>query len=114
MKKTLIIFLLIYTSFSQAAYFMDSAELKELLIDFDAYQENREIRYMAKASQYVGYVTGVVDSLDGSRFCLTKGVSAEHASGIVSKYLRDHPDGLDRHASEIISTVLAASFPCRR
>jgi hypothetical protein len=113
MKRTAVAFsLLLFATPPQAAFFLDSAGLKEMLTDFDAYQDNREIRYMAKASQYVGYVTGVVDALDGSRFCLSKGVTAEQAAGIAAKYVQDHPEGLSRHASETITTALAGNYPC--
>lgn len=114
MKKTFVALLfLLFTTAPQAAFFLDADGLKEMLTDFDAYQESREIRYMAKASQYVGYVTGIVDALDGSRFCLSKGVSAEQAAAIVAKYVQNNPEGLNRHASEIITVALAAKYSCR-
>jgi hypothetical protein len=105
--------LLLFATQPEAAFFLDSDGLKAMQTDFEAYQENREIRYMAKASQYVGYVTGVVDAWDGSRFCLTGGVNAEQAAAIVAKYVQDHPEGLNRHASETVAAALAATHPCR-
>src|SRR6266568_1097745 len=44
------------------------------------------------AARGVGYVTGVVDALDGSSFCLPGKVTLGQIKDIASNWLRDHPD----------------------
>lgn len=112
--KTIGVLLLLSATTTNAAFFLDSPALQDLLADFEAYQGKRQIRYMAKASQYVGYVTGVVDALDGSRFCLPGGVTAEQAAGLVAKHIREHPETLSRHALDAVTAALSADFPCKR
>ncbi len=99
---------------ASAAFFLDSVTLLQWLDDYDAYQERREIRYMAKTSQYVGYVTGVLDALDGTRFCLAGGVGAEQTAAKVAEYARQHAGNLPRHASETVVAALAEQYPCKR
>lgn len=111
---SLTLLLALFTTTAQAAFFVDPAALREMLTEFEAYQERREIRYMAKASQYVGYVTGVVDALDGTQFCLIGGVGAEQAARMVAQYLQQHPERFTRRASEAVVSALAAHFPCAK
>lgn len=106
--------LLLVSTSASAAFFLDSATLLEWLPDYDSYQERREIRYMAKASQYVGYVTGVADALDGTRFCLPGGAGAEQTAAKVAEYARQHAQSLPRHASETVVAALAEQYPCKR
>jgi hypothetical protein len=104
---------LLFASPVDAAFFLDQPAMAGLLDDYEAYQERREIRYMAKASQFVGYVTGIVDALDGTRFCLSGGMDAERTTSIVAGYIREHPKDLPRHASETVVAALVSRFPCK-
>jgi len=112
-NKSVCLLLLLSATTANAAFFLDSVALHDLLAEFEAYQDKRQIRYMAKASQYVGYVTGVVDALDGTRFCLPGGVTAEQAAGLVAKHIREHPETLSRHALDAVTSALGANFPCK-
>jgi hypothetical protein len=117
MKKEMVALAILALGFCPQAFpafFLDNAGLEVLLQDYDSYQERREIRYQAKASQFVGYVTGIVDALDGRKFCLRGGVNAEGAAAIVANYVRIHPDERPRHASDKIQSALAAQYPCKR
>jgi hypothetical protein len=106
--------LLMTCGVASANFFLDSLTLLQWLDDYEAYQERREIRYMAKASQYVGYVTGVADAQDGTRFCLPGGVGAEQTAAQVAEYARQHAKSLPRHASETVVAALAEQYPCKR
>jgi hypothetical protein len=111
--KCIGLILLLSATTANAAFFLDSAALQDLLAEFEAYQDKRQIRYMAKASQYVGYVTGVVDALDGTGFCLPGGVTAEQAAGLVAKHVREHPEPQSRRGLDVVISALAANFPCK-
>jgi len=113
-RSTIVLLLWLSATTANAAFFLDSAGLKEWLTEFEAYQERREIRYMAKASQYVGYVSGMVDALDGTRFCLPAGVTAEGAAERVAKHVREHPEVLTHRASEAVISALGVNYPCKR
>jgi len=112
-KSTLMLITLLSANAAQAAFFVDASSLRELMAEYGYYQEGRQIRYMAKASQYVGYVTGIVDALDGTKFCLPGGVTAEQAAAKVAAYLNAMPDKLTRRASDSVAAALAANFPCK-
>jgi hypothetical protein len=114
MNRILALVLLSSASVCDAAFFLSTNGMMQLLPDFEAYQEKREIRYMAKFSQFLGYVTGIVDGTDGTVFCLPGAVDAEQAAGVVARYLREHPEGLPRKASETVSAALASRYPCRK
>ncbi len=112
-KLTLMVVALLLTTNTQAAFFLDANSLQDMMTEYGYYQEGRQIRYMAKASQFVGYVTGIVDALDGSKFCLPGGVTAEQAAGKVAAYLTAKPDALTRRASDSVVAALGANFPCK-
>jgi hypothetical protein len=103
---------LLWTASAQAAFFMDTNALMHLLPDYEAYQDKREIRYMAKASQFIGYVTGIVDGTDGAKFCLPGAVNAERASDLVAGYLRNPSSALPRKAADTVADALASRYPC--
>lgn len=112
--RLLLMYLLLQSPITQAAFFMDANTLQRLLTDFEAYQENREIRYMAKASQFVGYVTGVADASDGRQFCLPGGIDGEQTSIWVAQHLRLHARTLPRHATDAVTDALKEKYPCRQ
>jgi hypothetical protein len=112
MLKRMPLLLLLWAGSVQAAFFMDTNALMQLLPDYEAYQDKREIRYMAKASQFIGYVTGIVDGTDGGKFCLPGAVNAEQASDVVAGYLRHPGSALPRKASETVADALASRYPC--
>ena len=112
--RLLTIFVLMQSPMAEAAFFMDATALQGLLVDFEAYQEKREIRYMAKASQFIGYVTGVADALDGRQFCLPGGVDGEQTSLWVAEHLRLHARTLPRHATDAVTDALKEKYPCRQ
>ena len=103
---------LLWAGSAQAAFFMDTNALMQLLPDYEAYQDKREIRFMAKASQFIGYVTGIVDGTDGSKFCLPGAVNAEQASDLVAGYLRNPTSVLPRKAADAVGDALASRYPC--
>lgn len=113
MKSMFVTALLLASTIAEAAFFMDAKALVQLLSDFESYQDGREIRYMAKASQFTGYVTGIIDASDGTAFCLKGGVGAEQAAGVVAHYLRAHEAALPRKGSDAVGAALAERYPCR-
>ena len=60
----------------------------------------------------LGYVVGVVDSLNRFMFCVPSNSTAGQLHDMVRNYLTNVP--ADRHlpADVIVTKVLAASFPC--
>ena len=60
----------------------------------------------------IGYVVGVIDSMNGYVFCLPRSFTVGQAFDMVQNYLTNVP--ADRHlaADVITGKVLAASFPC--
>jgi hypothetical protein len=66
------------------------------------------------------YMRGFVDGMmmgsfadELHHFCPPKGgVSVDQARLIVEKYLRDHPERLNREAGVLAGIALAAAFPC--
>jgi MFS-type transporter involved in bile tolerance (Atg22 family) len=62
----------------------------------------------------IGYVVGVIDSMNGYVFCLPRGFVVGQAHDMVHNYLTNVP--ADRHlaADVIAAKVLTASFPCAK
>ena len=61
---------------------------------------------------FIGYVSGVIDSLDNTAFCLPITVTYPQAGSIVMKYLRNNPEQRDRMASKLVVEALKKPFPC--
>lgn len=67
----------------------------------------------------LGYVGGTSDALiffsSGKvpKACLPENGTHGQTQAIVTKYLRDHPEYLNRPALEVVISALAAAFPCR-
>lgn len=64
------------------------------------------------AAAFTGYVRGVEDSMNGVRFCITTKVSSAQQVGLITKYVKDHPDELHNGATTLIVQALQPAFPC--
>jgi len=64
--------------------------------------------------QFAGYVSGVVDTLNGSNFCLSKGVTTGQLMDIVGKFATDHPEIRHLNATPLVVVALERAFPCEK
>lgn len=64
------------------------------------------------ASAFTGYVRGVEDSMNGARFCITAKVSSAQQVGLITKYVKAHPEELHNGATTLIVQALQPAFPC--
>lgn len=62
--------------------------------------------------QLGGYVTGISDSFDGEKFCLSDGVSTGQVMDIVGKFSIEHPEIRHLNAKSIVVAALKRAFPC--
>jgi len=75
--------------------------------------KNSESDYLP-AARGIGYVTGVVDALGGSSFCLPDKITVGQIKDIASNWLRDHPDKRHYQAELLVRDAFAEKFPCIR
>jgi len=61
----------------------------------------------------IGYVLGVVDSYDGSAFCIPENMKSGEMRDLVIEALQDNPSLNDHNAADLIFRGFSAAFPCQ-
>ena len=89
---------------AQATYFNDG---NKLLSDME---ENVNTSRMYA----LGYVAGVVDSLNQVVFCMPNTVTAGQVNDMIRNYLRNTPAERHLPADVIISKAFGVAFPCKK
>jgi Rap1a immunity proteins len=79
--------------------------------DFD-YTSEGNVAFGSPA--FIGYVSGVRDTLDGTAFCIPADVKSGRLDSMVSKYVREHPEELDKRGNELVVSALRPAFPCEK
>jgi hypothetical protein len=62
----------------------------------------------------LGYVTGVVDTLDGIVVCSPPGVKLRETTRVVYDYLKGHPQMASLPAHRAIAEALGDAWPCAK
>jgi Ssp1 endopeptidase immunity protein Rap1a len=89
-------------------------ELKAWMNEGEAVEAARPGAKLLKAGQYMGYVAGVGEALDGLAWCSRPGVTLGQTMDVVSKYLRDNPEKLHEPAGLLVLNALGNAFPCKK
>ena len=96
-----------------STYYLDGNDLIEHAADDDRAKSGAaRVEDYHGAARLIGYVLGVVDSLDGNAFCIPDNVLAKQHTAIVKKYLQENPDQWNQPARRLIVSALASPFPC--
>lgn len=69
---------------------------------------------LVDASEYLGYVTGVWDALEGFAVCTGDKITRGQIGDMVGEYLKNNPGIRDKQASSIIMIYLNAKYPCKK
>ncbi|WP_411841547.1 Rap1a/Tai family immunity protein [Serratia plymuthica] len=67
---------------------------------------------LTDARVFQAYVGGVVDAVDGAKFCIPDNVKLGQLFDITSNYLSANPEKRALPASEIVITAISDKFPC--
>jgi hypothetical protein len=59
-----------------------------------------------------GYVIGAADATSGISWCPTPQTTEDQIYHAVAKFMRDHPEVMNRNAAAGVGAALAAEFPC--
>ena len=114
MKKTLCL-LMICISGNSAAAFMSGNELYER---YQAYARTDNGTATSddynSAYDYLGYVTGVWDSLGPTLICPYGKITRGQVSDIVGRGLQNNPQSRSKDANELAAYYLMQSFPCTK
>jgi len=62
----------------------------------------------------LGYVTGVVDTLDGIVVCSPPGAKLRETTRVVYDYLKSHPEMASQPAHRAIAEALGDAWPCAK
>ena len=65
-------------------------------------------------SEYLGYVTGVWDALEGFVVCTGDNITRGQIGDMVGEYLKNNPGIRDKQASSIIMIYLNSKYPCKK
>ncbi|MEK6804184.1 MAG: Rap1a/Tai family immunity protein [Nitrospirota bacterium] len=104
---------LISGAFSDAsAAFYDGNNLIPMMQEGEKANRSEKADYLS-ASRFMGYVTGVADSLGGS-ICIPESVTISQLGAIVTKYLNEHPDEWHLAGSHLVTKALRVTFPCQQ
>lgn len=101
---------------SHAEYF-DGYKLKTL-IDADDRTDSGNFTIgsdVYDSGVFFGFVVGVHDTFEGINIiCTNNQVKAGQILAVVKKYVKDHPEKLDRPAKTLVFLALATAFPCNK
>jgi hypothetical protein len=92
----------------------DTAMTGNELLDFCGTGPTTETATVS-AGMCVGYVEGVYEALTDSgtqTVCPNNKVTVEQFADIVTKFLTEHPEIRDKHATVLIAVILEDNFPC--
>jgi hypothetical protein len=104
MKRLLIALTAALAFSAQATYFNDG---NKLLSDME--DSSNTSRMYA-----LGYVAGVVDTLNQFSFCLPSNVTVGQLNDMIKNYLRNTPAERHQPADVIITRAFSAVFPCKK
>jgi hypothetical protein len=104
MKRLLIALTAALAFSAQATYFNDG---NKLLSDME--DSSNTSRMYA-----LGYVAGVVDSLNQVVFCMPSTVTVGQVNDMIRNYLRNTPAERHLPADVIITRAFSAVFPCKK
>lgn len=68
-------------------------------------------------SAYDGYVLGVSDGLMGTSlyyYCPPANVTRKHLRGVVTSYLKSHPNDVHVPGGALVTAALIEAFPCKK
>ena len=114
-RASLVVALLLASVGSADCYIFAGNKLREW-VDADNRISANRVREgdWQGAASLQGYVTGVIDTLDGVLICPTEGVKVGELVDIVSRYVADHPEEWNRSAALIVRSALEPVFPCKK
>ena len=95
---------------SAFAAYRDGSDLVGWWKEYEKSQAGREFSTL-EVGCYVGYVGGVVDTLDEIAFDIPVGVKLSQIHAIVGKYLDDHPSDWNLAADVLVTRALKKAFP---
>ena len=101
-------------SISLNASFTDGNRLVEDMNEYKIWNNgNKDVSY-DKVMGFMGYVSGVSDTLNGILICYPKNVTLGQVNAIVIKYIENNPDKWNQSANYLISAPLMKIFPCKK
>ena len=95
----------------------DGPELARFAADYEKLRDSGSATddpsLAARVAYFTGFVLGVARAnADRTWYCLPGDLMAWHVWDAVAKFLREHPEFLERRPSTIINGALAKHYPC--
>lgn len=114
MKKWLLALAFIVTIPAHSE-FMTGNDLYELYkSSLRAEQSSATDKDFRDANEYLGYVTGVWDAMEGTVACTDDKITRGQIADMVGGYLRSNPSFRDKPASSIIMLYMSYRYPCKK
>jgi hypothetical protein len=115
MKRVLLLCGLLFASLPCFSAFVTANQLRNEILAYERFERGKPNSTDFQDSAHaIGYVVGVVDTLQGAVVCVPSGVSAGQAMAVVKKYLDDHPESWNLQAYIVIASAIQATFPCQK
>lgn len=116
MRKLLFALIVILVALPAHAefFFLTGYELASYMEEYEKTEKSEPGAKTAEANAYVGYVTGVFETLSGLRRICTKGTSTSHVTSVVAKYLKGNPARWSEPAIYGTAEALEMAFPCKK
>ena len=95
-------------------FFLTGYELASYMEEYEKSAKNHSAAKTAEANAFVGYVTGVFETLSGLRRVCTKSTTTSHITSVVATYLKDNPERWSGPAIYPVAEALEAAFPCKK
>lgn len=107
----LMLVLFICTPVLASSSYEDGYSLQQDWREYQKSQQGQKDYNLFKVAFYMGYVTGVVDSLNGVAFTTTVGVTVDQNCAVVGKYIDDHPSEWNLEANYLVKKAMMKAFP---
>lgn len=105
--------LAVISQLSYAQTFYSGNELGELIdANNRLAQGSREATDYQKSALFIGYVTGVADSLSG--FYCPGSATIRQIVAVVKKSMAAHPEDWAKSGNILVATALVTAFPCSK
>lgn len=106
---------------ARAAGFLSGNDLVVMMREYQKIMADDPTANAPAARNYIGYVVGVFESLDGipivgigQLWKEPEGATIGQICSIVSKYISNHPERWNKNASNLVIDALAEAFPLKR
>lgn len=90
---------------------VDGHQLLKFQLEAEVVNADREDANRYRAGFYNGYISGVLEALNGRSVCFS--ACRCELEALVSQHYKQHPEDLDKPAGPVMSRLFEKNYPCK-